>query len=138
MRIENAQKSCLSFIYGTRRYDRISHKVKDASWLNMQQRREIHAINLCHELLYFRSQPYLFKKIKFRSDNLNLRFRGYISAPHHSTFFKRSFSYNIYKIFNSIPDSLKTYNPKQFKRKFKTHFKHKINKAPSIYTYKLY
>nr|CAH7731684.1 unnamed protein product [Callosobruchus chinensis] len=65
MRIERAQKSCLRFIYGIRRYDRISHKLKYASWLNMQQRREIHAINLFHKAVYFRSQPYLFKKLIF-------------------------------------------------------------------------
>nr|CAH7751142.1 unnamed protein product [Callosobruchus chinensis] len=45
----NARMS-LQFIYGIRRYDRISHKLKDASWLNMQQRREIQAINLIHKV----------------------------------------------------------------------------------------
>nr|CAH7768771.1 unnamed protein product [Callosobruchus chinensis] len=126
MRIERAQKSCLTFIYGIRRYDRISHKLKDARWLNMQQRREIHAINLFHKVIYFRSPPYLFKKINFRTEvhNLNLRFRGYISPPYHNTtFFERSFSYNIYKLYNSIPDFLKSYHPKQFKHKLKIHFK---------------
>nr|CAH7716671.1 unnamed protein product [Callosobruchus chinensis] len=28
----------------------------------MQQRREIHAINLFHKVIYFRSPPYIYKK----------------------------------------------------------------------------
>lgn len=38
-RIQKVQKSCLSFIFGIKMGLPISHKFKDAGWLNMKDRR---------------------------------------------------------------------------------------------------
>lgn len=38
-RIEKVQKSCLRFIYGIRKFEPISYKLKEAKWLCMEDRR---------------------------------------------------------------------------------------------------
>lgn len=43
-RIQKLQNSCLRLIFGIRRREHISHKLKDAGWLNMFDRRELHII----------------------------------------------------------------------------------------------
>ncbi|VEN44264.1 unnamed protein product [Callosobruchus maculatus] len=121
-RIQKVQKSCLRFIYGIRKYDKVSHKLKDANWLNMKSRRILHSVVLFHNIISYRRPPYLAKKITFRTDvhNLNLRFRGKISPPPHRTsMFRRSYSYNIYYLYNQLPDYLKMLEPKTFKYSFK-------------------
>ena len=121
-RVERVQKSCLRFIYGIRKFDPISHKLKNAKWLNMLDRRKLHSLVLFHSVIYYNCPPYLTNKIVYRTDvhRLNLRFQGLISPPPHKTsMFRRSFSYNIYKLYNRIPKSLKTCKPSIFKNKIK-------------------
>lgn len=50
-RIQRVQKSCLRFIYGIRKYDRITHKLRDAKWLNMSSRRKLHMATLFHKII---------------------------------------------------------------------------------------
>nr|CAI5828047.1 unnamed protein product [Callosobruchus analis] len=122
-RIQKVQKSCLRFIYGIRKYDKVSHKLKDASWLNMKNRRILHSVVLFHNIIYYKSPAYLTEKITYRTDvhNLNLRFRGKISPPPHRTsIFRRSFSYICY-LYNQVPDCLKLLKPTEFKVAYKKH-----------------
>lgn len=124
IRIEKVQKSCLRFIYGIRKYEHITHKLKDANWLTMQNRRTLHAVVLYHNIINNRIPPYLVNKIKYRTDvhTLNLRFRGLISPPAHKTsIFRRCFTYNIYKLYNQVPDEMKILKPALFKTKYKKH-----------------
>lgn len=121
-RIQKVQKSCLRFIYGIRKYEPVSFKMNDAHWVKMEKRRQVHAIVLFHRIIFNKCPPYLLYKIKFRTDvhSLNLRYRGYISPPaHKTTFFQRSFSYQIYILYNSVPDMFKLLPPNSFKRQYK-------------------
>lgn len=123
-RIERVQKSCLRYIYGIRKFEPISYKLKDAKWLNMENRRKYHAASLYHAIILNKTPLYLHKKIKYRTDvhTLNLRFRGLISPPlHHTAIFRRSFTYNIYILYNSLPLSFKQLNLNPFKREYKKH-----------------
>lgn len=56
---------------------------------------------------------YLYNQISFRSDvhNLNIRFeKKTLTLPiHKPALFERYFSYNIAKLWNSIPDNCKSY-----------------------------
>lgn len=121
-RIDKVQKNCLRFIYGIRKFDPVSHKLKDARWLSMRDRRKIHSLTFFHNIIFNNCPPYLTNKITYRTDvhRLNLRFTGLISPPpHKTTLFKRCFTYNIYKLYNTIPTSMKHLKPAIFKKRVK-------------------
>nr|CAI5847046.1 unnamed protein product [Callosobruchus analis] len=105
-KIQIAQNSCLRLIYGIRKQERISHKLKETNWLNMEARRFLHTAILFDKIIVHKSPAYLFEKLTFRTDlhNINVRSRGLLTPPIFRTVqFKRSFSYHICKIYNSIP-----------------------------------
>lgn len=122
VRLQKLQNSCLRLIFGIRKYERISHKLKDIAWLNMTNRRILHCTYLYHKILHTQMPPYLYNKITFRTDvhNLNLRFRGNISIPLHSSEFgKRGFVYCIASNYNKLPLELKAMSLINFKKQFK-------------------
>lgn len=122
LRIQRVQKSCLRFIYGIRRRDPISYKLKETGWITMENRRKVHSAVFFHKLILSNCPPYLLNKITYRTDvhSLNLRFRGYISPPPHRTaFFERSFSFHIYKLFNSIPEWMRSLSLSSFKTNYR-------------------
>ena len=110
-RIQKVQNSRLRYIYVIRKYEHISHKLVCIGWLNMTNRRILQTLSLYHKILQSKYPPYLYNKITFRSDvhNLSTRFRGRISPPHHRTFiFERSFSFQICRLYNNLPENCKT------------------------------
>lgn len=122
-RIQKLQNACLRLIFGIRKYERISHKLKDVGWLNMTNRRILHSNCLYHKILITKTPPYLYNKIRFRTDvhNLNLRFRGNITIPMHSTELgKRGFSYCIAKYYNQLPPELKMLSLPRFRHNLKS------------------
>lgn len=117
-RIQRAQNACLRFIFGIRKYEHISHKLSELGWLNMQNRFKLQRACLYHKIINSRSPPYLYNKISFRTDvhHLNVRNKGLITPPlHRSALYERSFSYSIYKTFNSIPESFKSLSAPAFR-----------------------
>ena len=121
-KIQKVQNFCLRLIYGIRRGQRVSHKLKDVGWLNMYNRRLLHAANLYHKIITLKSPPYLYEKIKFRTDvhTLNIRFKGTLTPPAHQLeLFKRSYSYQICKVYNAIENNLKKMSTRHFKIKYK-------------------
>lgn len=118
-KIQRVQKTCIRFIYGIRKYERVSHKLKDLNWLTMQNRRNLSSLCLFHKIITTHRPPYLYNKISFRSDihNINVRSKGLLTPPlHKSVFFERSFSFTIYKLYNSVPDNLKNVGENRFKK----------------------
>lgn len=121
-RIQVVQNSCLRLIFGIRRGQHISHKLKELKWLNMSERRLLHSACLFHTILTKKTPPYLYRKITHRTDihNLNIRHKGTLTPPcHRRELFKRSFSYQITAIYNSIPRNLKTKTNLTFKKEYK-------------------
>uniref|UniRef100_A0A1Y1M6V6 Reverse transcriptase domain-containing protein n=1 Tax=Photinus pyralis TaxID=7054 RepID=A0A1Y1M6V6_PHOPY len=109
--IQRVQNSCLRFVYGISKYDHITHKLKDANWLSMTSRRHLQNAVLFHKIISDKRPPYLYNKIRFRTDihNLNLRHRGLLTIPQHKTaLFERSFSYTIAVMYNALPSPLKS------------------------------
>lgn len=123
-RIQRLQNSCLRLIYGIRKYDRISHTLKLNNWLNMHNRRYLHTATLFFGLIKTKTPAYLGDRLTFRTDvhNLNVRFKGALTPPIHSTqFFERSFSYQIAKVFNCLSPGLwKLRNKKLFQMKLRS------------------
>ena len=121
-RIQRVQKSCLRFIYGIRRSEPISYKLAETQWLSMSDRRKLHSATLFHSIVTYERPSYLSRKIRYRTDvhTLNLRYRGNISPPIHNTaLFERGFSYQIYQLYNDIPEQLKILHLLKFKIKYK-------------------
>jgi len=117
-RVQRLQNSCLRFVYGIRRRDRISHTLNWAGWLSMSQRRFLHVACFFHRILLMKSPPYLYNKIRFRTDvhTLNLRHRSTITIPRHNLeLFKRSFSYRIASVYNALPNHIKSLSYSTFK-----------------------
>lgn len=121
-RIQKVQNACLRLIFGIRRNQHISHKIAEVGWLDMATRRTLHAACLFHKIISTKVPHYLFNKISYRTDihNLNVRFKGLLTPPRHSTaFFERSFSYNIVKMFNALPCNILSKSVTSFKHNYK-------------------
>ena len=103
IRVQRVQNSCVRLIFGLRRRDHVSGYLKTVGWLNMTNRRTIHSVLTYYKIINTEKPPYLVHKIVTRSDvhSINIRFRGALSPPYHRTErFKRSFSYQIYYVYN--------------------------------------
>lgn len=122
-RVQKLQNSCLRLIFGIRRRDRVSHKLKEIGWLNMYNQRVLHAVCFFYKIIKYKTPPYLYKKIKHRTDvhNLNVRRKNLLSIPaHNKEFFKRSFSYRIAHYVNKYNINDYLVSEAIFKKKFKT------------------
>lgn len=109
-RIQKVQNSCLRFIYGIRRPNRISYKLQEAQWLSMHNRRELHFACFCHRLLLIKTPPYLHRRLQFRTDvhNINIRKKDLLTIPkHRKQVFKRSFSYMAAHLINKVDKVMK-------------------------------
>lgn len=125
-RIQVLQNSCLRFIFGISRFQHISHKLIELKWLNMENRRVLHAACFYHKLLTCKSPPYLYNKITYRTDvhHINIRNRLLLQIPRHkSAQFRRCFSYNITQIINSLP-KIRQLPLNMFRCQFKNYLLH--------------
>lgn len=123
-RIQRIQNCCIRFIYGIKRRERVTHKLKDLRWLNMKDRRLYHSLVLYHGIVKNRKPDYLYEKVKFRchTHSRNTRFKHLISIKMHNTKqFEKSFTYSIAKKYNSLPDKFKTLPLRSFKIKIKNY-----------------
>nr|CAH7727550.1 unnamed protein product [Callosobruchus chinensis] len=124
-RLQRVQNSCIRFIFGIRKYEHVSHKLKELKWLGMKDRLIVNALCLFHKILTFKTPLYLYNKISFNSSihNVNTRNKNLLLAPcHKMTLFERGFSFNIYRLYNSVPDLFKTFNYHRFKQAVLDHF----------------
>lgn len=124
-RIQRTQNSCLRYIFGIRRREHISHKLKEIKWLNMNNRLKLQTLCLYHQVICSKTPAYLYNKIRFRSDihNINVRNRNYITPPSHRTsLYERSFTFNISKYYNSVPINIKQQTVRNFKNHLSMYF----------------
>jgi hypothetical protein len=109
-RIQRVQNSCIRFICNIGRRQHVSYRLAELGWLNMKNRRKYHACCFFHKVITSKTPPYLYLRIRFRTDvhNINIRFPHHITPPAHSTaFFERSFSYNVSRVYNDLSEPLK-------------------------------
>lgn len=122
-RLQKIQNSCCRMVFGLRRFDHISHKIKDCNWLNINNRREHHLCNFVHKILISTNSSSILKnKFILRSGvhDRDTRFKNkYVVPQHHTSMYKRSFIYNAVSIYNSLPEQFKIYNINKFKYKHK-------------------
>ena len=121
-RIQKLQNCCLRMIFGIRRRQHISHKLKETGWLNMHNRRILHAICFYYRVLKFKCPPYLLTRVVFRTDvhNINIRRKNLLTIPsHNKEYFKRSFSYQIAFLMNKYNILDFSHSVPSFKKKLK-------------------
>ena len=102
-RIQKLQNSCIRLICGISRGQRVSYKLHELGWLNMFSTCVFHSLALYYKIIKFQSPPYLYNKLKFRTDvhSLNVRRKHILAIPSHTKeLFKKSFSYNIAHLIN--------------------------------------
>lgn len=128
-RIQVLQNRCLRFIFGISRFQHsISYKLAELKWLNMENRRLLHAACFYHKLLNCQSPPYLYNKITYRTDvhHINIRNRLLLQIPRHtSVHYKKCFSYNITRIINSLPNKFRSVSLNTFKIEYKNYLLHR-------------
>lgn len=106
-RLQLVQNSCLRYIHGVRKYQRITYLLEPTGWLSMINRRKLHAACLFYKIVRCQCPSYLYNKLTFRSDvhSVYVRSRELLSIPKHRTeMFKRSFSYNIVQVYNEFSE----------------------------------
>lgn len=121
-RIEKVQRCCMRFIYGIRKFERVTHKLKELNWLTMENRRKLHILILYRRIMIEGSPPYLRDRLKFRTDihNINIRHKGLLTPPPHRTsLFQKSFSFKICKMINNLPIELVEISMRSFRIKCK-------------------
>lgn len=103
-KIQKVQNCCIRFIYGIRKFEHVSHKLFELRWLNMRNRMHLQMCNLFYSIVTSKEPTYLYRKLCFRNDvhSVNVRSRHLVSCPAHKTaLFRRSFTYCMYKFYNS-------------------------------------
>lgn len=124
-RIQKIQNSCCRFVFGLRKFDRVSDNLKVLGWLPMQKIWELHLLNFVHRLLHTGVPSYLRTKLTFRFNvhNVQVRSRNTLSIPKYETaFFLRSFTYVSAKAYNDVPNDLKHFSCATFKYKLRQKF----------------
>lgn len=122
-RIQKVQNSCFRLIYGIRKYESISYKIKESNSLNMENRRQLHLLNFVHKCLTLPNTSTLLKGLFVPHANIHsrkTRFNNKFVLPRHRTaMFSKCFTYQAITKYNKLPDLFKQYNINKFKFKLK-------------------
>nr|CAH7760650.1 unnamed protein product [Callosobruchus chinensis] len=121
-RLQMVQNTCCRLVTNLRKFDHISSSFRNLKWLNIEELYTYHMACFVQRLIENKNPSYLYHKLVFRADvrQRNLRHPFMLTMPQHKTsLFKRCFSYNCVKLFNSLPESLKNLHSKKFKRAVK-------------------
>lgn len=121
-RLQKIQNCCCRFVFGLKKYDRVTEKINQLRWLKLDNTYNYHMSVVIKRILATSSPPYLREKIVFRRDlhSINTRHVYQISLPRfYSALFSRSFTYNAAKIYNNLNDDLKNIPLNNFRKKIK-------------------
>lgn len=119
-RLQKVQNSCIRFVFGIRKFDRVSTRLHELGWLNVKNNLILRLASIIHRVLVESRPPCLRNRILLTSQrhNINVRSRSYcITAPRHRTaLYERSFTYNSYRIYSRIPERIKLLRNTTFKK----------------------
>lgn len=122
-RIQKIQKSCFRLIYGVRKFQPITYKIKEDRCLFMESRRLQHLGVYTHKLITDAGAPPCLKQKFKRHSNIHsrtTRFNEKFVLPQHRTaMFLRSFTFQSISLYNSLPQNFKIFNINKFKYKLK-------------------
>lgn len=124
-RIQKIQNSCCRFVFGLKKFDRVSSKIKELHWLNIENVFKYHMSVFVYRLFQSSTPSYLRNKFIFMYEThpVQTRYNFKLSPPRYSTaVFTRSFTYNSIKIYNSLNDELKILSVNSFRKRIKEFF----------------
>lgn len=123
LRIQKVQNACVRFIFNIRKFDHVTPFFKELNWLKMDSRRTLHLCTFVVKIINNPAAPLSIKeRLIFRRDihEVNIRNGGELTMPHHRTaIFRRGFSYNAVKGYNSLPTELLNLGENAFKHKYR-------------------
>lgn len=122
-RLQKIQNSCCRFIFGLKKFDRVSEKINQLGWLNISNTFNLHMSVFVHRLFLTSSPSYLREKLIYRREihNVNIRFPSTLSLPKfRSAIFTRSFTYNACTIYNTLKNEFKSCSINGFRKKVKS------------------
>lgn len=128
LRLERLQNICIRFIFGLRKFDRVSQFRTELKWLTMSQRRDLHILTLLFSMLSNPSAPNYLRSLftPLASHGLPLRSaaRGILQIPtHRSSFYTSSFTAQAARLWNQLPDDIRLAPTLlSFKNRIKRHF----------------
>ena len=121
-RIQKVQNSCCRFVFGLRRFDRVTPGMTELGWLNMANRRRFHFACFVRSIMLNGRPEYLRTRLQFRNEThaLNTRYSCLLSVPKHKTAtFKKCFSYRAATVYNSLAEELKGMTERGFRKKYR-------------------
>ena len=113
-RLQRAQNYCLRFIYNLRCDDHVTPYFNQLSVLKLKYLREFHILRLLYSVLETHTPSYLSERFSFLSSISERNTRNGSSTlvipAHRTTIFNKSFTVTASRLWNSLPDHLKTIN----------------------------
>lgn len=109
--VQKLQNNCLRFSYGARKYDHVTPLYVSSGWLRLSGRFSLHFATLVHKVILSGNPLYLRERLLhgFNIHRRNTRHNCRLAVPRHaSAMFQRSFSFNASKIYNKIPEKIKS------------------------------
>ncbi|KAG7298180.1 hypothetical protein JYU34_018964 [Plutella xylostella] len=128
-KLERLQNFCIRFIFGLRKYDRISEYRNKLKWLPIRLRRNAHILSLLYSVLFNPSTPaYLKERFIFKNHPDNRPMRSsqmrLLDFPSHSTeFYSTSFTVTAIRLWNALPVNIRFAKTDiAFKKQVKEHY----------------
>jgi hypothetical protein len=132
-RLQTAQNFALRSIMNRKKTDSAKEILTELKFLNLQEKRQVHdAVFINKALLHKQSANITEQYLKYLPTS-NTRFAqaGKLTIPKHTTSkFENSPLYRTIKIWNTIPSSIPTDNPRTFKKQYQKHLVHHTHNLP--------
>lgn len=109
--LQRIQNACIRFSYNLRKFDHITYHFRQSKWLNLSERFDCHMACLIFKMIKYMTPSYLVAKLKKGTDThqRSTRYCTQFTVPkHNSALFQRSFSFSAAKLYNSIPQNIKS------------------------------
>lgn len=104
-RIQKVQNFCCRFVFSLRKFDHVSHKIRELGWLPMHIRRKYNFCYFLYKIMKYKIPVELYSRLVPRSavHSVAVRGRNHLSIPRHSSaMFQKSFTYQAAKMFNTF------------------------------------
>ena len=128
-RLQKIQSNCCRFVFGLKKYEHVSEKIKELKWLKIGLLFKYLLLSFTYKLLQTSVPIYLRSKLIFRSETHQVSVRvNSLTIPQHSTtLFQRCFTYNAVKLYNEFIKYFSCNTMATFRSKVKTALLNKQN-----------